>query len=120
METKFFNLKQGNMLVAVYEHKFSQMSMYAPHQVHTEAKKDQRFRYGMRSKFRNIVSGQGITTLAKTFERAEEIAASIAMDTPKSKVGYFSRKMKWDGATQNRNLNFSKQGRVAKDATHIG
>lgn len=103
METEFFNLKQGDISVEEYERKFSKMCRFAPHLVDTEAKKVKRFRYGLRSEIRNVISGQGITTLAETFERAEEIAASFAMDAPKIEGSRGKRKWEETGREENEN-----------------
>ncbi|KAL8541733.1 hypothetical protein ACS0TY_002840 [Phlomoides rotata] len=96
-ESEFFNLKQGSMTVAEYERKFSDLSRFAHHLVDTELKKSRRFRNGLCSEIRNVLSGQGLTTLAETYERAEEVAASFAMDAQKPKEVEFSGKRKWNG-----------------------
>ncbi|KAL8456281.1 hypothetical protein ACS0TY_034478 [Phlomoides rotata] len=73
------------MTVAEYERKFSDLSRFAHHLVDTEVKKSRRFRNGLRPEIRNVLSGQGLATLAETYERAEEVAASLAMDVPKQR-----------------------------------
>ncbi|GFZ14482.1 hypothetical protein Acr_24g0006720 [Actinidia rufa] len=45
---EFLNLKQGNMIVVVYNAKFMELSRYAPHIVSTESRKARRFEAGLR------------------------------------------------------------------------
>ncbi|KAL8512402.1 hypothetical protein ACS0TY_018765 [Phlomoides rotata] len=84
------------MTVAEYERKFSDLSRFAHHLVDTELKKSRRFRNGLRPEIRNVLSGQGLATLAETYERAEEVAASLEMDVPKQREEQNSWKRKWE------------------------
>lgn len=93
------------------ERKFSDLSRFSPHLVDNKLKRAQKFRYGLLSEIRNVISGQGITTLAETFEQAEEIAASISMDAPKVKED--SGKRKWEDSNtgdQNKKLRIQGSG----------
>ncbi|XP_074327575.1 uncharacterized protein LOC141665489 [Apium graveolens] len=56
MEMKFLGLKQEGMSVSEYLLRFLELSMFAPHQVDTEARKCQRFQEGMKPKIREKVS----------------------------------------------------------------
>jgi hypothetical protein len=46
-QRKFLTLKQGNMLVKEYLDKFTQLSRYAPDQVNTNPKRQERFLDGL-------------------------------------------------------------------------
>ena len=48
MQIKFLELKQGNMSVAEYEAKFTELARFVPEQVDTEEKLVQRFQEGLR------------------------------------------------------------------------
>ncbi|GFS37303.1 hypothetical protein Acr_00g0051260 [Actinidia rufa] len=50
---EFLNLKQGNMIVVVYNAKFMELSRYAPHIVSTESRKARRFEAGLRWNIKN-------------------------------------------------------------------
>ncbi|GFY95307.1 hypothetical protein Acr_10g0006920 [Actinidia rufa] len=52
---EFLNLKQGNMIVVVYNAKFMELSRYAPHIVSTESRKARRFEAGLRWNIKNKV-----------------------------------------------------------------
>ncbi|GFZ03498.1 hypothetical protein Acr_16g0001220 [Actinidia rufa] len=52
---EFLNLKQGNMIVVVYNAKFMELSRYAPHIVSTESRKAKRFEAGLRWNIKNKV-----------------------------------------------------------------
>ncbi|GFS36588.1 hypothetical protein Acr_00g0046820 [Actinidia rufa] len=52
---EFLNLKQGNMIVVVYNVKFMELSRYAPHIVSTESRKARRFEAGLRWNIKNKV-----------------------------------------------------------------
>ena len=49
MEMKFLELKQGNMSVADYEAKFTELSRFVPSYVDTERKKARRLQQGLKS-----------------------------------------------------------------------
>ncbi|GFS43665.1 hypothetical protein Acr_00g0086300 [Actinidia rufa] len=51
----FLNLKQGNMIVVMYNAKFMELSRYAPHIVSTESRKARRFEAGLRWNIKNKV-----------------------------------------------------------------
>ena len=46
-QKEFFNLKQGSMTVSEYRDKFTQLSRYAPHEVDSDAKRQERFLEGL-------------------------------------------------------------------------
>ncbi|GFZ09775.1 hypothetical protein Acr_21g0003740 [Actinidia rufa] len=52
---EFLNLKQGNMIVVVYNAKFMELSRYAPHIMSTESRKARRFEAGLRWNIKNKV-----------------------------------------------------------------
>ena len=53
MELKFLELKQGNMSVAEYETKFTELSRFVPTYVDTERKRARRFQQGLKSWIRS-------------------------------------------------------------------
>ncbi|GFS46068.1 hypothetical protein Acr_00g0099970 [Actinidia rufa] len=52
---EFLNLKQGNMIIVVYNAKFMELSRYAPHIVSTESRKARGFEAGLRWNIKNKV-----------------------------------------------------------------
>ncbi|GFY88898.1 hypothetical protein Acr_06g0008380 [Actinidia rufa] len=52
---EFLNLKQGNMIVVVYNAKFIELSRYTPHIVSMESRKARRFEAGLRWNIKNKV-----------------------------------------------------------------
>ncbi|GFY96878.1 hypothetical protein Acr_11g0011840 [Actinidia rufa] len=52
---EFLNLKQGSMIVVVYNAKFMELSRYAPHIVSTESRKARRFEAGLQWNIKNKV-----------------------------------------------------------------
>ena len=56
MEIKFLELKQGNMSVAEYEAKFSEMARFVPEFVNTDAKKAKRFQQGLKPWIRSRIA----------------------------------------------------------------
>ncbi|GFS37232.1 hypothetical protein Acr_00g0050800 [Actinidia rufa] len=54
-DSRVFELKQGNMIVVVYNAKFMELSRYAPHIVSTESRKARRFEVGLRWNIKNKV-----------------------------------------------------------------
>ena len=70
MEIKFLELKQGNMSVAEYENKFSELSRFVPHYVDTEEKRAWRFQQGLKPWIQNKVAILEITTYATMVQKA--------------------------------------------------
>ncbi|XP_043717792.1 uncharacterized protein LOC122665706 [Telopea speciosissima] len=67
---EFMDLKQGNMIVAQYESKFSQLGHYAPHMVATEELKADKFVRGLRTFLKNKVSLFELKTFAVVVGKA--------------------------------------------------
>nr|XP_017245279.1 PREDICTED: uncharacterized protein LOC108216926 [Daucus carota subsp. sativus] len=70
MEIKFLELKQGNMSVAVYEAKFTELSRFAPYQVDTDEKKARRFQQGLKPWIQSRVVVFEITSYATLVHKA--------------------------------------------------
>ncbi|XP_063946164.1 uncharacterized protein LOC108194850 [Daucus carota subsp. sativus] len=70
MELKFLELKQGNMSVAEYEAKFTELSRFVPHQVDTDEKKARRFQQGLKPWIQNRVAVLEITSYATLIHKA--------------------------------------------------
>ena len=75
-QREFLNLKQGNMTVAEYEVKFTQLSRYASSMVATERDKCRRFEEGLKYEIRSkITIGElrNFTDLRAATIRAERL-----------------------------------------------
>ncbi|WOG92166.1 hypothetical protein DCAR_0311426 [Daucus carota subsp. sativus] len=70
MELKFLELKQGNMSVAEYEAKFTELSRFVPYQVDTDEKKARRFQQGLKPWIQNRVAVLEITSYATLVHKA--------------------------------------------------
>jgi hypothetical protein len=69
MEIKFLELKQGNMTVAEYEAKFTELSRFVPEYVNTEIKKIRRFQQGLKQWIQNKVALLEITDYATLVQK---------------------------------------------------
>ncbi|XP_017227835.1 uncharacterized protein LOC108203426 [Daucus carota subsp. sativus] len=70
LEIKFLELKQGNMTVAEYENKFSELSRFVPHLVDREENRSWRFQQGLKPWIRNRVAILEITSYATMVQKA--------------------------------------------------
>ena len=70
MEVKFLELKQGNMTVAEYEAKFSELSRFVPEFVDTEEKRARRFQLGLKQWIQNKVAILELTNYATLVQKA--------------------------------------------------
>lgn len=70
MEIKFLELKQGEMTVAEYEAKFTELARFAPHQVDTERRKARRFEQGLKPWIYNKVAVLEIDNYADLVHKA--------------------------------------------------
>lgn len=70
MEIKFLELKQGNMTVAEYEARFSELSRFVPHFVDTELKRARRFQYGLKPWLQKKVKPFELTEYSKVVQKA--------------------------------------------------
>lgn len=75
MELKFLELKQGNMTVAEYEAKFTELSRFVPEYVNTEAKRARRFQLGLKQWIQNRVAVLELTDYATLVQKASIIEA---------------------------------------------
>ena len=70
MELKFLELKQGNMSVAEYETKFTELSRFVPTYVDTERKRARRFQQGLKSWIRSKLAILELETYAAVVQKA--------------------------------------------------
>ncbi|OKX69635.1 hypothetical protein AXD71_14915, partial [Listeria monocytogenes] len=70
MEMRFLELKQGNMSVADYEAKFTELSRFVPSYVDTERKKARRFQQGLKSWIRSKLAILELDTYAAVIQKA--------------------------------------------------
>ncbi|GFY97645.1 hypothetical protein Acr_12g0001860 [Actinidia rufa] len=87
---EFLNLKQGNMIVVVYNAKFMELSRYAPHIVSTESRKARRFEAGLRWNIKNKVEILRLPTHQEVLHAtliAEESLNEMSQFREKSKEG---------------------------------
>ena len=70
-EVEFITLEQGNLTVAAYEAKFSELSRFAPHMIATEAMRAKKFERGLRPYLRSQVSMFRHETYAEVYDKAE-------------------------------------------------
>ena len=84
--TEFHNLVQGELLVAVYTHKFNELAQYAPNEVATDEAKKVRYDHGlspmMQDKLCNVPT--------PTFN--EMVNAAIKVETKKKAMDKDSHK----------------------------
>ncbi|XP_074342767.1 uncharacterized protein LOC141680439 [Apium graveolens] len=70
MELKFLELKQGNMSVAEYEAKFTELSRFVPYHVNTDEKKAKRFQQGLKPYIQNRIAVFEITNYTTLVQKA--------------------------------------------------
>ncbi|XP_074363144.1 uncharacterized protein LOC141703561, partial [Apium graveolens] len=70
MELKFLELKQGNMSVAEYEAKFTELSRFVPYHVDTDEKKAKRFQQGLKPYIQNRIAVFKITNYTTLVQKA--------------------------------------------------
>ncbi|XP_017256323.1 uncharacterized protein LOC108225879 [Daucus carota subsp. sativus] len=74
MELQFLELKQGNLSVAEYETKFSELSRFVPHHVDTDEKRALRFQQGLKPWIQNRVAVFELTNYATLVQKAAIVA----------------------------------------------
>ncbi|XP_074366365.1 uncharacterized protein LOC141707220 [Apium graveolens] len=70
MELKFLEFKQGNMSVAEYEAKFTELSRCVPYHVDTDEKKAKRFQQGLKPYIQNRIAVFEITNYTTLVQKA--------------------------------------------------
>ena len=70
MELKFLELKQGNMSVADYEAKFTELARFVPHYVDTEEKRARRFQQGLKPWIQSRVAVFELTNYSTVVQKA--------------------------------------------------
>ncbi|GFS41553.1 hypothetical protein Acr_00g0075070 [Actinidia rufa] len=97
---EFLNLKQGNMIVVVYNAKFMELSRYAPHIVSTESRKARRFEAGLRWNIKNKVEILRLPT------HQEVLHAALIAEESLNEMSQFreNRKKRIGGKSQQRNI----------------
>ncbi|XP_022899312.1 uncharacterized protein LOC111412607 [Olea europaea var. sylvestris] len=73
-ESKFLQLRQGDMSLTDYKRQFEQLSRYAPHLVDTEVKKIRRFENGLGLEIDMIIMSHRFTSYREMLERAHAIS----------------------------------------------
>ncbi|KAJ8619853.1 hypothetical protein MRB53_028382 [Persea americana] len=76
---EFANLIQGNMTVAEYEAKFSELARYAPHLIPDEASKADKFEKGLRPILMKQVAGFELEDYDKLVTKAFKMEATLAL-----------------------------------------
>ncbi|XP_074374474.1 uncharacterized protein LOC141714878 [Apium graveolens] len=70
MEIKFLELKQGNLSIADYEAKFTELARFVPEQVDTDEKRAKRFQQGLKPWIRSRVAVFELTTYTAVVQKA--------------------------------------------------
>ncbi|XP_074342240.1 uncharacterized protein LOC141679718 [Apium graveolens] len=70
MELKFLELKEGNMSVAEYEAKFTELSRFIPYHVDTDEKKAKQFQQGLKPYIQNRIAVFEITNYTTLVQKA--------------------------------------------------
>ena len=109
MEIQFLNLTQGDLTVAEYEAKFTELARFVPDQVDTDEKKARRFEQGLRFWIQNRVAMFELTSYMAVVQKAMVIESKSDM-YQKGKDGK-KRKIETSGGGQQQG-NF--QGRFNK------
>ncbi|KAL8093052.1 hypothetical protein AgCh_035075 [Apium graveolens] len=79
MEIKFLNLAQGDLTVAEYEAKFTELTRFVPHQVNTDEKKARRFEQGLKFWIQNRVAIFELTSYVAVVQKAMVIESRSDM-----------------------------------------
>ncbi|KAL2505969.1 Uncharacterized protein Adt_21590 [Abeliophyllum distichum] len=85
------------MSLIEYEHKFEELSRFAPHLVDTKSKRARRFEHGLQPHIRNIVAVLELGTYQEVLKRAHTISNQMTQNTGNSQQGQnYSSKRKWN------------------------
>lgn len=80
-KSEFLYLKQGSMSVAEYEHKFNELSRFAPELVATEEDRCRRFEGGLWWEIQVVVTANTYPTMRALAQAAERVSRRCAMST---------------------------------------
>lgn len=97
MELRFLELKQGNMTVAEYEAKFSELSRFVPEFLNTNVKRARKFQQGLKQWIQNRVAVLELTDYAALVQKATIVEAG-SEQSQKERVG---KKRKMDNQRGN-------------------
>ncbi|XP_023885427.2 uncharacterized protein LOC111997559 isoform X2 [Quercus suber] len=123
----FEELVQGNMGVAQYEAKFTELSRFSPHLVSTEALRVKKFRKGLNFKIRQrlttslVEDYKSLVTLAEAVEEdiQERIKMKAVMEQNKGETVKFNQP--WKGKSNSSKKNTTKYlPRVVEKCAHCG
>lgn len=93
LEDEFMHLQQDNMTVRDYTAKFLEKSRFAEYHVATEARKVERYIFGLNSSIRGYVIVMKPETFTATVDAAETTERDRGRDVSNKNVG----KRKWEG-----------------------
>ncbi|KAJ0977647.1 hypothetical protein J5N97_013121 [Dioscorea zingiberensis] len=87
---EFLSLTQGNLTVADYEAKFTDLGRYAPSYMNAEHEKCRRFEQGLRDEIRNIVTVLEFSDFTELVEAA--LRVEISLERQKKRLEKFKKR----------------------------
>ncbi|CAL8135565.1 unnamed protein product [Prunus armeniaca] len=78
-KSKFLHLKQGSMSVFEYEHKFNELSRFAPELIPTEEEKCRRFEKGLRLDIQAVITATTYPTMKALAQTADRVSKKLSV-----------------------------------------